>query len=322
MDRRRFLAAATAPLVLGLAPGAAARIRGGGTPLALVTADLEAKIVVVDLETGRVVRRLETRAGPRSIEAVAAGVALVAHTEIGALSLVTASTYAIDAVAGEFGEPRYAAARPGEELAYVTDSARNEVVVVDVRRHRVISRTPAAGPARHLGIDRSGRRLWIALGTKARDIAVLTLDHPARPRVVGTIRPPFLAHDVAFTPGGRRVWVTSGDRGRIAIYDAASGRLVRTVAGDAPPQHVTFLGDRAFVTSGADAVLRVHALDGRLLRSAPVPAGSYNVQQGWGRILTPSLDQGTLCVVTAGGVPIEQLRVARSSHDACFVMRR
>ena len=319
VDRRHFLAAATAPLVLGRIPFAHA---GGGAPIALVTADLEARIVVVDLQTGRIRKRLETPAWPRSIEAVADGVALVAHTELGALSLVDARTNAIERVDGRFGEPRYAAARPDGRLAYVTDSARNQVVVVDVRRRGVIARTPVGGPARHLGIDRSGQRLWVALGTKARTLAILALDNPARPKVIGAIRPPFLAHDIGFTPGGRRVWVTSGDRGRIAIYEAARGRLVRTLAGDAPPQHVTFLGDRAFVTSGADAILRVHALDGRRLRSAPIPIGSYNVQHGWGRILTPSLDRGTLCVVTAGGVPVEQLSVARSSHDACFVMVR
>jgi len=322
MDRRDFLAAAAAPVLLSFAPPALARGQGGGTPVALVTADLEAKIVVVDLRTGRVLRHLATQAWPRSIEQVADGVALVAHTEIGALSLAYAATNAIETVTGQFGEPRYTAARRDGRLAYVTDSARNEIVVVDVPRLRAIFRTPVGGPARHLGIDRSGRRLWVALGTKAREIAVLALDDPARPKLIGTIKPPFLAHDIGFTPGGRRVWVTSGDRGRIAIYAAATGRVVRTLAADAPPQHVTFLDDRAFVTSGDDASLRLHALDGRLLRSAPVPVGSYNVQQGWGRILTPSLDKGTLCVVTAGGVPIEQLSIARSSHDACFVMSR
>ncbi len=146
-------------------------------------------------------------------------------------------------------------------------------MVVDLRGRRVTGRVRVGGPARHLGIDRDATRLWVALGTRAETIAVLALAEPRRPRVVTTIRPPFLAHDIGFTPGGRRVWVTSGDRGRIAIYDARSGRLVRTLGADAPPQHVTFLGDRAFVTSGDDALLRVHALDGRLLRTARDPAG-------------------------------------------------
>jgi len=209
MDRRDFLAAAAAPFVLGFAPGALGRSLGGGTPLALVTADLEAAIVAVDLDTGRVHRRLATPAGPRSIESVGDGRALVAHTGRGEVTVVDAKTLSVRPVEGPFGAPRYAAAHPEGRLAYVTDS-----------------------------------------------------------------------------------------------------------------EHVTFLGDRAFVTSGDDAVLRVHALDGRLLRSAPVPAGSFNVQQGGNYVLTPSLSEGTLCIVTPRGVPVEELRVARSSHDACFVMRR
>ena len=95
---------------------------------------------------------------------------------------------------------------------------------------------------------------------------------------------------------------------------------MKTLRGDAPPQHVTFLGGRAFVTSGDDAVLRVHALDGRLIRSAAVPGGSYNVQEGFGMIFTPSLSQGTLCAFNARGAQLERIHVARSSHDACFVM--
>jgi len=53
-----------------------------------------------------------------------------------------------------------------------------------------------------------------------------------------------------------------------------------------------------------------------------VPVGSYNVQQGFGLVLTPSLKRGTLCVVAPVGNVEHEVRVARSSHDACFVMSR
>jgi uncharacterized Rossmann fold enzyme len=39
-------------------------------------------------------------------------------------------------------------------------------------------------------------------------------------------------------------------------------------------------------------------------------------------VLTPSLSQGTLCIVHAHGKPMARVEVAKSSHDACFVMAR
>ena len=192
--------------------------------------------------------------------------------------------------------------------------------MVDLPARRVVRRVPVGGPARHLSLDVLGRRLWVVLGSKSAEIAIVALDHPRGPRVIERVRTPFLAHDVGYEPRGSRVWVTSGNRDLLAIYDDHGTRIIRTLRGDAPPQHVTFLGGRAFVTSGDDAVLRVHALDGRLMRSAPVPVGSYNVEEGFGTVFTPSLSQGTLCTFSARGAAMMRTHVARSSHDACFVM--
>jgi hypothetical protein len=318
MDRRRFLAvAAAAPFAAGAVPAALAR-GVGGTPLALVTADLESSVVAVDLSTGRVHRRLRTPADPRSIESIGELGALVAHTALGRLTLID-SRLRVHEIEGDFGAPRYAAVA-GRRHAYVSDSAREEIAVVDLRARRVVGRTGVGGPVRHLSLDRSGRRLWAALGNVAPSVAVLDTSRAAHPRLLGTIRPPFNAHDVGFTPGGRRVWLSSGDREQLGIFDARSGRLLKTLRGDAPPQHVTFLGDRAYVTSGDDGLLRVHRLDGRLLRTTRVPVGSYNVQRGWGVILTPSLSQGTLCVLNDRGRVRLHRDVGRSSHDACFVV--
>lgn len=317
MDRREFLVAAAAPLVLGAAPAFARST--GGLPLALVTADLESSIVAVELSSGRVYRRLRTPADPRSIESIGGRAAIVAHTASGRMSLID-SDLAVREIRGPFEAPRYAVVSPDNRFAYVTDSERREVAIVDLRARRVVRRVPVGGPARHLTLDPMGRRLWVVLGNKSAEVAIVSLDFPGGPRVVDRARPPFLAHDVGYDPRGARVWVTSGDRGRLAIYEDHGTRLVRTLRGDAPPQHVTFLGGRAFVTSGDDGLLRVHAPDGRLVRSAAVPGGSYNVQEGFGMILTPSLSQGTLCTFSARGARVRQVRVARSSHDACFVM--
>jgi len=307
VDRRQFLAAAAA---------AAFALRSGARrPIALVTADLEAAVVVVDPYAGRVLRRIATRPDPRSIERVGE-TAVVAHTATGEVSLVRG--FAVRHVLRGFGEPRYTAGSPDGRYAYVTDSGRAELAVVDVVHARVVARVHLGGWPRHVSIDRAGARLWVALGTAARDLAVVDVTRPLRPRRVGTIRPPFRLHDVGFVPDTRHVWVTSGDREVVGIHDARTGHVLRTLAAGSPPQHVAFDGSRAYVTSGDDGTLRVHAFNGQLLRVTAIPVGSYNVQRGPGRVLTPSLEKGTLCVLDEAGDVMRRVRVARSSHDACF----
>jgi DNA-binding beta-propeller fold protein YncE len=322
VKRRTFLAgAAAAPFALA-SQAARARLLGG-TPLALVTADLESHVVAVELAGARVVRRIPTQPGPRSIETVGGRTAVIAHTTGGSISLLDAASLRVRAVLGGFGEPRYTAADPGGRLAYVTASGRGDVAVVDVLRAEVVARVELGGPARHVSLDGASHRLWVALGSKAHEVAALDVRNPRRPRLVARLRPPYLAHDVHFTPDGRSVWVTSGDRGTIGVYDSWSREPRFRIAADAPPQHVAFIGGRAYVASGDDGTLRVHdAGDGRLLRTTRVPLGSYNVQEGWSRVATPSLARGPLCQLGHGGAVEHELRLARSSHDACFVTSR
>jgi hypothetical protein len=314
MNRREFVVAAAG---LALAPRALAR-GVGGAPVALVTADLESRIVAVNLSTGNVLRSIPTPRGPRSIQAVGA-TAVVAHTALGAVSIVDGRTLQVTKVLRDFDEPRYTASSLDGGHAFVTDSGSRSVVVVDVLRGRVLRRLAVGGLARHISVDRAGRRLWIALGTKASRIAVVDVLDELRPRLLGTVKAPFLAHDVGFARD--RIWVTSGDRNELALFDPRTARSVRRLDAGAPPQHVTFSGRLAFVTSGEDGTLRTHeARDGRLLRTARIPRGSYNVQEGWGVVLTPSLSQGTLCIVDSRGRLRRRVDVARSSHDSCYVV--
>jgi hypothetical protein len=313
VDRRAFLAGTAA---LALAPSAFAR-RLGGTPVALVTADTEAHVAAVELATGRVIKRIRTLEGPRSIESVFASRSVVAHTSEGALTLLDGLEKR--RVLHGFEEPRYTAMGTDGKQAYVTDSKRGDVTVIDLDTARIVHRTEVGALARHITSDPGGLLLWVALGFSARTIVALDLADPVRPRIVARIRPPFLAHDVAFEPRGREVWISAGEVGRLAVYDPR-GRLLRTLRADAPPQHVTFAGGRAFVASGESAVVRVHALhDGALVGTATVPRGSYNVQSGMGAVVTPSLDQGTLVILDRFGRKLREVDVAPSSHDAALV---
>ena len=327
MDRRGFLATAAAGAFAVARDPLALAAPSKGSPVALVTADLESHVVVVAVETGRPLSRIETAPGPRAIEFVRGRFgsgAVVVHTEHGGLSIVGTESLSVRAELDGFEEPRYVcgprAGRRGEPVfAYVTDSAAEEVVTIAVLgRGKVLWRTRVPGPARHVSISPDGRAIWTALGAKASRVAVLDASDPRRPRLVGTFRPPFLAHDVVFAPDGRTVWVTSGDGPRIALY-RTKRRPERILDADAPPQHVAFARDDAFVASGDHGTLRRHRLDGELVREARVPIGSYNVAFGGGAVVSPSLGRGTVSVLDRNGRVRAIRTIARAAHDACVV---
>ena len=310
MNRREFVAAAVVtPFSLRTALAAAAR-----APFALVTCDEEARLAVVDLAAFRIERWIACPAGPRAIELVADR-AVVAHWALGSVSVV--DRHRVVHVIDDVGEPRYAAAHPDGVHAFVTDSSHG-LAVVAAQRGRVVGRVPLPGWPRHVSLDPAGRTAWVGLGTSSTQVAVVNVSEPRRPHRLALVAPPFRAHDVGVSPDGREVWVTSGATGETAIY-AAGRRLRSTLGADAAPQHVTFGPGVAYVTSGDSGTLRVHSLtSGRLLRTTRIPVGSYNVQHGRGRVITPSLSRGTLTILDARGALLASVPVSSSCHDACF----
>jgi len=310
VNRRAFLAAAAAaPFALREAVALA------GVPLhALVTCDAESRLALVDLGALRVVGHVPTPADPRAIEQVG-NLAVVCHTAAGVVSVVDRRR--VRRLVHGFVEPRYVAAHPDGVHAFVTDSGASSVTAIDVAAGRVVGRVGLKGWARHVSLDRRARLLWVGLGSAATAVSAVDVSNPRRPRHFASVPTPFLSHDVAFAPDGR-VWVTSGEQSETTIFDAR-GRLRASLRADPAPQHVTFSGGRAYVTSGVAGTFRVQTLAGRVLRTTGIPIGSYNVQHGHGLVLTPSLDHGTLAVLDDAGRLLRRIQVAGSCHDACFV---
>lgn len=298
MNRREFLAAAAAT------PFALRSTRPAG-PVALVTCDAESRLAVVALSSLRVVGSIATLPDPRSVERVGR-VALVCHTAVGALSIVDRSR--VRHVVRGFLEPRYTAAHPDGVHAFVTDSGRRSLFVVDTRNGTVVGRVRLPDWPRHLTISHDGSRVWAGLGSASEHVALVST---ARLRHVGNLTPRFLAHDVGLAPDGR-LWITSGSSRVLAAGD-------REQPADLAPQHVTFGNGRVFVTSGDSGTLHVQAHDGRILSRTPIPTGSYNVQYAAGRVITPSLLHGTLAVLDDRGRSLATLHVAQSCHDACVL---
>jgi hypothetical protein len=306
VNRREFIAAGLLSVPALRACGAATR---APSPLALATADTESHIVAVAPGSGRIVQRLRTLEGPRSIQG-RAGLAVCAHTQLGKVSIIerAGDRVHVRRVLGGFGEPRYTVL--AGRYAFVTDSGYGEVATIDLPRARVVHRAPVGDLARH--VTRHANTLWVALGSSAARLVAVDLSDPLRPVATRSATPRFLAHDVAVAPDGR-LWVTAGRERRIALSGGPE------LDADDAPQHVSFGPGRAYVASGDGGSVRVHALDGRLLHTARVRRGSYNVQRAGRFVLTPSLGAGTLTVLDLHGRVLQIVRVADAAHDACVL---
>src|SRR5207253_10614591 len=142
----------------------------------------------------------------------------------------------------------------------------------------------------------------------------------ARPHRIHFLGAGGLAHDLAFSPDGRRMWLTYDDRSTITVYEATwPPRRLFTIPAGSPPQHVAF-GRYAYVTSGNDGRLRVFSLAGRQLGVAQTPPGSFNLGLGGGLVLTPSLTNGTLTELRDSGSRICTKRIAPAARDAAVAV--
>ena len=139
--------------------------------------------------------------------------------------------------APQLRRPRVPALAPDLVHAYVTDDARGQLDVIDLRSRRVVRRLDVGRGAHHMAVDPAGNAVWVALGERARRITRWTTSDAGAPTRDGPRRPQGLAHDLAFSPTGRTVWVTYDDRASVGVFDAATGRLRHTIATGPPPQH-------------------------------------------------------------------------------------
>ncbi len=171
--------------------------------------------------------------------------------------------------------------------------------------------------------DGPGNWLWIALGERARSIAVVDVSNPAHPRLSRHVDPLGSAHDLAFSPASARVWVTYGDRSQVGVFSASTGKLVRLIRGGSAPQHVLFgpagSGGHAYVTSGDDGTLRIFSTrTGRLLRLVHTSYGSFNLATYGSFVATSSLYRGTLIEFDENGHRRMTRHVAPAARDLAF----
>jgi DNA-binding beta-propeller fold protein YncE len=305
-----------------LAPASQARVAGGGNPVALVTAETMNELLAVSLPGGRILKRLRMPADPENIE-TSDRTGVVVSTRAGAVTLIDLSRLRVVKVLRGFGSPHIPLIGRDGRFAYVTDDARGQLVVIDLVRRRVTRRVYVGYGAHHMTEDGPGNWLWIALGERARSIAVVDVSNPARPRLFEHVDPRGGAHDLAFSPGSARVWVTYDDRPEVGVFSATTGKLVRLLHAGSAPQHILFGpaggGGHAYVTSGDDGTLRIFsARTGRLLRTVRTSYGSFNLATYGSFVATSSLYRGIVMEFDENGYRHVATHVAPAARDLAF----
>jgi YVTN family beta-propeller protein len=133
--------------------------------------------------------------------------------------------------------------------------------------------------------------------------------------------PHLTVHDLAFSPDGRRVWLTSDDEERVYVVDTRTRRVLFSVPAGPPPQHVVFDQRHAFVTSGYGS--RIELVDpkhGTVLRTVRQPYGSFNVATSGGLVATSSLLNGRLRELSGLLQPLRTVKVAGATRDVALTV--
>jgi DNA-binding beta-propeller fold protein YncE len=277
---------------------------------ALVTAQTENRLLIADVPGGRIIRTIAIPGDPSYVDATDR-VIVVVGTDAGTVTLLDRRTLRVIRVFRGFSSPHIPAISPDGRYAYVTDDGSGELTVIGLSDDRLLSRVFVGAGAHHLAFSPDERRVWVALGQSAQTLALLSAVNLGHPRVIGYLHPPFLVHDLLFTPGGDVAWVTSADTSNVGVFNVKTGRLLYRIPGGAPPQHLAFSGGFGYITSGYGSSIEKVDLDtGSVLRRVYAPYGSFDLDAGGGVVVTASLLRGTLAIYN------DQLRLLRVAQLA------
>src|SRR5205814_5394980 len=100
----------------------------GGTPVALVTAETQNRLLAVSLPSGRVLRRIPMPAQPENVDTLGS-TAVVVSTR-GHSATILRGLHVVK-VLRNFARPHIAALAPDGEWAYVSDDARGTISVIE-----------------------------------------------------------------------------------------------------------------------------------------------------------------------------------------------
>src|SRR5262249_22432051 len=194
-------------------------------------------IGMVDLALGRVVRVLPSGQDPETFDLSPDGRTLyVANEETAEASLIDVASGKITRRVAVGGEPEGVATRPDGRVVYVTSELDNRVSVLDAKSGDLVAMAPTGTRPRAAAVSTDGKRAFVSAelgGTvtivaAVRHVPVATID--LRPPQVAPSQVLPMPMGVTLSPDGRMLYVTAGRGRSLFVLDAASGRILRTIA--------------------------------------------------------------------------------------------
>jgi DNA-binding beta-propeller fold protein YncE len=266
---------------------------------ALVTAEAQGELLAVALPSGKVVRRVRLPASSTTVASGPNGPVIAVSPSGGLVTLLSYPDLHRIAVLRDFRSPQIAAVTPDGEWALVSD-ADGTLSTIELATHRIVDRIQVGAGAHHMAVGPDQHRVWVALGETAHTVVVVDCSDPRHLRVIRRLHPPAAVHDLAFGPGGATVWASSADAAAVWVFAARGGRLVGRVSAGRAPQHVAFIGSRAYIASGyGSSIEMVDASSHRVLARAGLPYGSFNLAVWGPDVVTTSLLDGRVTVLRA-----------------------
>jgi YVTN family beta-propeller protein len=275
-DGRRLFVAVVGPI----------NSRGGAGPAA-ATGTGAAGLAMIDMATRKLERKVAAGPAPVAVAVSPDGrTAYVVNAGSNELTLVDVASGAVKSSAPTGMAPQGVAIRPDGKIVYVVSHDADEVYALDAKTMKLVIRIEAGPRPQSIVFSRRGD---LAFAPDEGFVAVSFLDAkehdkketvPVLPSLPKTPQPPVLQMAVP-SPDGKRLYVTTGPAGSVAILDIAKKAVVGHIDGvGAFPRGIAMNanGRKLFTANGSsNDVSVIDVASGKVERRIPVPGGPWGI---------------------------------------------
>lgn len=114
-----------------------------------------------------------------------------------------------------------------DDYAFFPAVGRNEVLVMDRRNWKQVTKIPVHGQPVFVMARPDGRQVWVNYAFPNNDtVQVIDTD---KLKIVKTLKPGKAVLHMEFTPRGEHVWISARDAGKVTIYNTDSFNVLNTL---------------------------------------------------------------------------------------------